>query len=823
MKELRIGLVLYGGVALAVYINGVVTEIWHALRASRALQDGDSDENLKLDTTSAIYRDLLAELKGSADADELRIVVDAVAGTSAGGVNGAAMFKAIVQGADASVLNDVWLDDADIENLKGDPDSLPWYLRGPEYLTRLIPALKNLREGLKKIEALDWTWLRDTIYTLFKTKDPGKTPLKGDYFTTIIAASLARMSENKKSEPLLPSRGTFDLFLTRTDLHGWPRHLPVSRRYHPATLYERTHAHVMKFSVRANDPASREVSDFELTYGARTTAGFPLAFAPVTYAEISRDFRNGQPGGKVPAEQEFCDKHLREHVLSGFETRKARMVDGGVLDNRPFTHVTRAIEVKPADFEVHRVVAYIEPDPEREIDHAPESSPLTKDMVGNMFRLFRNEPILGDLRMLEQRNETVNRIGEFRAANAPATNAFIDSIAVDFDAPITAERLNTWREDANTRLHADPLSGYQGYVGLKLRSAANVIAEIVCRALNYPYESRQAFAVRQIVRLWMRNRPGQNAENAGQPEDVLDPLAAQKVGLSETLTVNQLNLLKAFDIPFRLRRIRAIVGAINAEYAETTDRADLNACKRRLADIAIKYESALDSPDKDFAKIRKIIDGDILGVLQILDQRPEAVVTQHGETIEEFFDALAESRRNLGADENTNIAEAIMLLPEAARRRVARELIAFPYNDVMIYPLMESAGVTDPITVETLRISPYDARIVGDRTTPLESAGFGAFKGFLSKPLRQIDLLYGRLNGIERIVQLIINAAARNPDSPEMEALRTRYTLRAMACVLDEADTADGAEIRQLSAELRKKLNAAQPAGGDQPTGGLVA
>ncbi len=39
VKELRIGLVLYGGVALAVYINGVVTEIWHVLRASRALAD----------------------------------------------------------------------------------------------------------------------------------------------------------------------------------------------------------------------------------------------------------------------------------------------------------------------------------------------------------------------------------------------------------------------------------------------------------------------------------------------------------------------------------------------------------------------------------------------------------------------------------------------------------------------------------------------------------------------------------------------------------------------------------------------------------------
>ncbi|CAN0545554.1 unnamed protein product, partial [Laminaria digitata] len=361
-----------------------------------------------LDSTSEIYRDLLTELNESADADELRIVVDAVAGTSAGGVNGAAMFKAIVQGADASVLNDVWLDDADISNLKGDPDRLPWYLRAAENVLRIFPTLKKLQTGLREQTTLEWIWIRDTVYTLLATKDPQKTPLKGDFFTAIIAKSLHRMSENKKSGPLMPSRGTFDLFLTRTDLHGWPRHLPVSRRYHPTDLYERTHAHVMTYRVSTDNPGAHGVTDFDLTYGARTTAGFPLAFAPATYKEIRRNFLEGQPGATTPTEDEFADKHLREHRLSGFDTKKARMVDGGVLDNRPFTHVTRAIEAKPADFEVRRVLAYIEPDPEREIDAAPDEGPLTKDMLGNMFRLFRNEPILGDLRELQKRNETVS-------------------------------------------------------------------------------------------------------------------------------------------------------------------------------------------------------------------------------------------------------------------------------------------------------------------------------------------------------------------------------------------------------------------------------
>ena len=132
------------------------------------MQDG---EDANLDSKSGIYRDLLADLKASPDADELRIVVDAVAGTSACGVNGAAMFKAIVEGADASVLNDVWLDDADIKNLQGDPDRMSWSLRTAENLLRIFPTLKNARKGLREQTTLEWTWIRDTVYTLVTTKD----------------------------------------------------------------------------------------------------------------------------------------------------------------------------------------------------------------------------------------------------------------------------------------------------------------------------------------------------------------------------------------------------------------------------------------------------------------------------------------------------------------------------------------------------------------------------------------------------------------------------------------------------------------------------
>lgn len=71
MKELRIGLVLYGGVSLAVYMNGIVTELWHTLRASRAHHGGGEGGA----GTAAVYAELLERLERMPGAEALRVVV----------------------------------------------------------------------------------------------------------------------------------------------------------------------------------------------------------------------------------------------------------------------------------------------------------------------------------------------------------------------------------------------------------------------------------------------------------------------------------------------------------------------------------------------------------------------------------------------------------------------------------------------------------------------------------------------------------------------------------------------------------------------------
>ncbi len=109
------------------------------------------------------------------------------------------------------------------------------------------------------------------------------------------------------------------------------------------------------------------------------------------------------------------------------------------------------------------------------------------------------------------------------------------------------------------------------------------------------------------------------------------PTSAQRSGSSDALTEKQITLLQSFDIPFRLRRIRAIVKVINSAYDKATDRTGPDACKRSLADVVCRYEVAMTDTGDDLKQIEQIIDDDIDALLDVLAGQPESTVAQYGE------------------------------------------------------------------------------------------------------------------------------------------------------------------------------------------------
>jgi patatin-related protein len=111
--EVRLAVVLYGGVSLAVYIHGVTREILNLVRASKLFRAAAKSAPSQGDST-AIYYELLSKFSPELD---LRVVVDLISGASAGGINGVLLGKALAHDLPLEPHRELWLKNADVTSL----------------------------------------------------------------------------------------------------------------------------------------------------------------------------------------------------------------------------------------------------------------------------------------------------------------------------------------------------------------------------------------------------------------------------------------------------------------------------------------------------------------------------------------------------------------------------------------------------------------------------------------------------------------------------------------------------------------------------------
>lgn len=805
MKELRIGLVLYGGVSLAVYMNGVVTEIWQALRAS---QDRYS-RSREVSGTAAAYCNLMDKLKQMQGAHDLRIVVDTIAGTSAGGVNGAVLGKAIASGADGRILNKIWVERAGIEELAAPPPKrTPLWLRPIIFLvSNFVDILKRVRQLLDQTPGIDWAWVRDHVYSIFVSKDPEKTPLRGDYFTEMIASTFKAMTVGHRGPKLLPPGGQLDLILTRTDLYGWPRHLPVDADLHD-DLVESAHAHRMLFRYRRPlDPkATGGLNDFKdgfsLTYASRTTAGFPLAFAPTSFQTASSSYRRAGEAKNIPDRDAFAARHMREHWLNSYSVDTAWMADGGILDNKPFSALTELIEQKPANRAVHRVLMYIEPDPSLALNAPPSNMPDPSKILGLLYKLFHHEPIYADLRAVDARNRLVDRL--LLTAEAAEIDAarimkqYIDS------APHDEEGLDTLREIATTQLRTNNNPAYPGYVMLKAKRASDSIAQFISDALGYPYESKHGYFVREIVRAWLRKQGALETPSYNQNNNQYESNASQ------------VSLLDTFDVLYRLRRLRNMVRAANNFYddgvdlpGETDTIAILNAFKADLMRAILDFDQLAEWVNKQGEWIRAYIQrqlktDDLDQFIRVCKDRPSDMAGNL--ELHSLYRKLEVRFQKTTLDQGVRVRKVVAELPNALRERIARAYVLYPMIDAAIFPQMDAARIGDLTKMRVVRISPHDAKAMSSDPWRLKSRAIGAFAGFLRKSARKHDLLWGRLDGAERLIDQIIAASLGGKRNASVPALRAKALTEAFEAILKEAELDADAKLRELLMLLREKL-----------------
>lgn len=150
-REVRLALVLNGGVSLAIWIGGVTREIDAARRAT----PGDDDD------TSPLYHALFTAL----DQD---VVVDVIGGASAGGINGVLLAAAIYNDVPLGDLRETWISLGDFRTLLRSPTlpNPPSLMKGEEVvLPALEKELNNLWSG--NVTSQNWLYLYVTATDLF--------------------------------------------------------------------------------------------------------------------------------------------------------------------------------------------------------------------------------------------------------------------------------------------------------------------------------------------------------------------------------------------------------------------------------------------------------------------------------------------------------------------------------------------------------------------------------------------------------------------------------------------------------------------------------
>lgn len=828
-QEIRFSVVMYGGVSLAIYINGVAQELLRLVRATAAggppgpngdpplLATDEAGDGEQLRGSEKVYRKLGQLLAhgvtpaGTADpapSDPIRtrFVVDVISGTSAGGINGIYLAKALANGQSMEGLKRLWVTEGDIVKLVNDassvgdlaplPPSDP-----PRSLLNSRRMYQKLLLALREMEGED--------------ANIGRAP----------GATRAGLVDE------------LELFVTTTDIRGAVIPLRLTDR----VVHERRHRNVFRFRYDAGPdplpPAAAATpaapggglpsaawehvgrNDFDrannplLAFAGRCTSAFPFAFEPMSLAEAGEVLRLFPATGEPPLDPDRVAEFL--HEPGGSTVARRAFGDGGYLDNKPFGYAVDAGGRRRAHRPVQRKLFYIEPSPEHpERQLVPPDPPnAIENVQAALLQLPRYESIREDLQRVLASNRLVDRV---QNVTYGLEEDFRRGIAGTVPVVHTAAYANQDLADM-IRLYG---IGYGGYHRLKVAEVTDRIALSFAAAAGFDVGSDIHHALQYLVRAWRDARYAHYVD-AAAPADIQ--------------SFNR--FLLAYDIRYRLRRLRFLLRQLDAVSADAPDVAVAAETRRRLEPVLaslLGLDRGLDArgdanllwrepPDADASEAelppgfpihfpdgearRTPMPSGVVPLLEELLRQPDddarkdfartilAVPTERtfpgdddrrwlAAMVTEGAERLAGWVRAATMPASREVRAA--LDPEAApvgavmREELLRQHNRFEEYDLIAFPVLYATDAGEEQSpVEVFRISPDDATPPFDRADKLAGTSLHHFGAFLEARWRRNDMLWGRLDGADRIITALL-------PGPEHTALRERLIREARMEILDE-------------------------------------
>ena len=818
-KELRLALICYGGVSLAVYMHGITKEIWRLTSASRAYQDHTSSRGLAETAASAapavsvpanpapanpapanpapanpatgvsaneVYQALFERIEASAKI-RLRVLTDIVAGASAGGINSVFLARAIASGESLEPLTELWLEGADVDRLL-DPEARPGS-RITKFWAAPIAwlAAKKHRKIIKKTLVGDrtgdgWEEMSNKLSRFVRSRwfEP---PFGGKTFSHLLLDAFDAMRAADIGRPLIPKNQPVDLFVTVTDFAGYV--IPLAL-HSPAMVKEREYRLILSFSNEGAIGCNLDDSA-ALAAAARATASFPGAFPPFTLREF--DAVLAERKRAWPQRDAFVRAQLPTDKDGG-SAEDHSYIDGSVLANAPFRPAIDALRHRPARREVDRRFVYIEPMPDnrsvsrgKAVDHEDdghaEAPGFFSTIIGALSAIPREQPIRENVEMIAAMSARIRRIQNI-----------VESMRVEVEDKIpalfglsfflyspTPGQLGKWRTKAQQEAAVRAGYAYAPYGHLKLSAVTEDIAALAARLSGANDESARE-ALRRLVNQAIRARG-------------LDRISATSGAGAKEVAID---FFKDHDLGFRIRRLRFLARELDTRIE--TRRNDQNPAIETMRNVIFEglglyIERQSDHWYKDL----------------------QDALPQDGA---DWLDAVAKRKGLEGIDRQVDsmFATAFAKLPRNERRVMLLAYLGYPFYDVASLPLLQGEGVGefDPIKID--RISPSDAVAIrkGDAESLLHGTELQSFGAFFSRTYRENDYLWGRLHGADRLLDIVASSVTGKDQLSADET--TAFKRQAFHAILDEEEKRLTL-IQPLIAQIREEINSDKS---DKPT-----
>jgi patatin-related protein len=788
-REVRFAVVMYGGVSLAIYINGVAQELLRFVRATAphtprgaprtdpSLADRALFRDDELRPSERVYRKL-GQLLGRELVDEpqdampiatdpirTRFVVDILSGSSAGGINAVYLGKALATGRSIDRLRELWFREADVERLLNDGASAPSKeLRVSSRPTSLFNNQRMYWQLLEALEAMDL------------------------------------------EEPDFPTRTScfvdeLDVWLTATDLQGLLLPIELSDR----TVWELRHRNVFRFGYGSEYARGDEENRLQradnpfLAFACRCTASFPFAFEPMTLADMDAvlacsPFGWYQRQG-LDSRAERWAPYFRDYGEEKFFRERA-FADGGYLDNKPFTWATRSLRRRRRDVDVERLLLYVEPDPgslaavpndavAATPPAQPEVDPSRPNALANIraavLSLPRKETIRDDLAALLDRNRRIDELGRARRS--------VEHAVDDLLAPFPDVPVDTWRALPASELIAERGAQYGAYHWLKVEEASGELGRIAGAALGLDEGSDEQEAIVRLFRLWVdRHYPVTGRGDESQHELLLRFAIGYRVRRLNFLLDRSTRLLALDDealatlgrlgrVPSRdgwrpafrawLFLLRPVLGdalvTVRARARLLADTGPSNPLRPRLdeLDLTPSLVPELLGATETSTEVLDGVDERLTALADVVADVLAPLFARQRELIDSLLgvDAPASARRaRAGRGRAADRSNGELM----AREAMSHYWRAFETYDAVLFPIGYGV-VGEADRVDVVRISPADATsLVDEQVDGVRKLGGIAihhFGGFFDERWRRNDFLWGRLDTAERLVTTLLPAS----------------------------------------------------------------